>query len=232
MTDRRGRVILFAGTAMAKRRRRAGRKARHTRARAKAKTPATAQAPAKSAAQPPPATVQAPSAAQSPAGQAQPAATAWRPPQQKTGRKLKLTPELMEKIVQLVRVGTPQKYAAGACGVGEATFYDWCRRFQAFQAAIKKAESEAISRNVGIINIAAKSTWQAAAWWLERRFPDQFGRKMDFGVGEDGGKVIINFKPASQKAKPSGGEQRAVETDAEIKKAVDPESGPAGGGQP
>ena len=28
-----------------------------------------------------------------------------------------------------------------------------------------------------IIHDASETTWQAAAWWLERRFPDRWGRK-------------------------------------------------------
>ncbi len=29
-------------------------------------------------------------------------------------------------------------------------------------------------RNVAIIQHATQDTWQAAAWWLERRFPEDF----------------------------------------------------------
>lgn len=31
--------------------------------------------------------------------------------------------------------------------------------------------------SVGVIRHAARDTWQAAAWWLERRYPDEWGRK-------------------------------------------------------
>lgn len=43
-----------------------------------------------------------------------------------------------------------------------------------FVQAIKKARSEAMDRNVEIIQTAAKKTWQAAAWYLERQFPEEF----------------------------------------------------------
>lgn len=46
-----------------------------------------------------------------------------------------------------------------------------------FFEAIKKAEAIAEARNVTIIQSAAKDSWQAAAWWLERKHPDEWGRK-------------------------------------------------------
>jgi hypothetical protein len=46
----------------------------------------------------------------------------------------------------------------------------------AFLAAVKKAQADAVAANVQLIQIAAREgTWQAAAWWLERRHPDQYG---------------------------------------------------------
>ena len=44
---------------------------------------------------------------------------------------------------------------------------------QLFQA-VQKAESDAVARNVAVIQTAAKKSWQAAAWWLERRYPEEF----------------------------------------------------------
>ena len=46
-----------------------------------------------------------------------------------------------------------------------------------FVESTKKAEAEAICRNVAVINVAARTQWQASAWYLERRYPDDYGRK-------------------------------------------------------
>ena len=46
-----------------------------------------------------------------------------------------------------------------------------------FVQSLKAARAKAVSRNVTIINIAAKESWQAAAWWLERVAHEDFGRK-------------------------------------------------------
>jgi len=43
---------------------------------------------------------------------------------------------------------------------------------------ITKARADAVVRNVTLIQKAAQDgSWQAAAWWLERAVPGQYGRK-------------------------------------------------------
>lgn len=70
--------------------------------------------------------------------------------------------------------------------MGESTFYRHLegdtKKCRDFQERIKKAEAEAISRNVGVIQVAAQTTWTASAWWLERRYARDFGRKDNLNV--------------------------------------------------
>lgn len=46
-----------------------------------------------------------------------------------------------------------------------------------FFESVKKAEAQAVARNVAVIQSAAKDSWQAAAWWLERKYPQEWGKK-------------------------------------------------------
>jgi hypothetical protein len=48
-------------------------------------------------------------------------------------------------------------------------------KFRDFRDALKKAEAEAVCGRLERICAAGKGTLQAAAWWLERRHPDEFG---------------------------------------------------------
>ncbi len=55
-----------------------------------------------------------------------------------------------------------------------------------FLESIKKAKAKAVIRNVLIIQTAAKKTWQAAAWWLERSHHKDWGIKKQIGgIGEE-----------------------------------------------
>ena len=61
-----------------------------------------------------------------------------------------------------------------------------------FLEAVKKAEASAEIRTVALIETAANQAWQAAAWWLERKHNDRWGRKEKQEVtGEKGGPVTI-----------------------------------------
>lgn len=107
-------------------------------------------------------------------------------------RRSKYTPELVRQICQILAEGNPRRTACVLAGVSEETFYTWLRAKPEFSEAIKKAEEEAIRRNVSIIQSAAREHWQAAAWWLERKAPDEFGQRSRQTVevtGPDGGPV-------------------------------------------
>lgn len=101
---------------------------------------------------------------------------------------MRLTPELIRKISDIVRDGSTAAVACACCGVPESTRQKWFRagegmvrqsrhgRHRELVEAVLRAEAEATANILrGIVAAAAKS-WQAAAWLLERRFPAEFGR--------------------------------------------------------
>ncbi len=114
-----------------------------------------------------------------------------------TGRPTKLTPAVQRKLCKALADGNTRTDAARIAGIGLTTFKVWMIRgkkhktgiFRAFRAAIKEAESKASSSMVGKIRKAANEQWQAAAWWLERRRPEDFGRKATQVI--EGGKKPI-----------------------------------------
>ena len=92
------------------------------------------------------------------------------------GRPTKLTPEVQKRILAFIRAGNTFRDSAACAGIGESTFFQWKRENPEFLAALKKAEVQFIDRNLAIIQKTANKTWTAAAWLLERRFPERFGR--------------------------------------------------------
>ncbi len=107
-------------------------------------------------------------------------------------RRTKLTPDTKEDIVKALKAGNSRRDSALYAGIAESTFYGWMERGRAgeplymeFLEAVEKAEAQSVVRNVAIIQRAAEETWQAAAWWLERKRPDDWGRRQRMDIGTD-----------------------------------------------
>lgn len=88
-----------------------------------------------------------------------------------------ITPSVQAKICDALRAGNTRTAAAGCAGISRATFYRFLTD-ETFKTAIEKAEDEAEAAMVDQIGKAADSgTWTAAAWWLERRRYQDWGRR-------------------------------------------------------
>jgi hypothetical protein len=118
--------------------------------------------------------------------------------------RTKLSPELQEKILLHLRLGAYVETAAACAGIHKDTFYEWMKKgargmapYAAFAAAVNKAVAESESRDLATILKAAQSEWQAAAWRLERRFPETYGRndriKIDAKVEHDGASLVAKL---------------------------------------
>ena len=90
---------------------------------------------------------------------------------------MKYTPELVNELIKYIEAGNYIITACDAVGIHKDTFFDWLKEKSDFSDSIKKAESKAIARNVMIIQKAAQTSWQAAAWFLERKDYERWGRK-------------------------------------------------------
>jgi hypothetical protein len=89
------------------------------------------------------------------------------------GRPTKRTPEAEALIVEAVSDGLPYRLAAEAGGISYETLNEWRKGFSEFSDSLKKAESKAAQ--AAVKHITANDAWQARAWFLERRFPEEFG---------------------------------------------------------
>lgn len=97
--------------------------------------------------------------------------------------KSKLTPEVKEKLFRALRLGSYIETAANYAGITRQTLYNWIDRgrkeespYSEFVEELDQVLAEAELRDLAIIAEAAKEQWQAAAWKLERRYPDRWGR--------------------------------------------------------
>src|SRR3990167_4887970 len=101
---------------------------------------------------------------------------------------VKYSKEIVDELCKYVRAGNTHLDSAILSGISEETFYKWKREKTKdgspnpdyhiqFSEALKKAEQECKARNIAIIQRAADKSWQAAAWYLERRYHDQYALK-------------------------------------------------------
>jgi hypothetical protein len=92
----------------------------------------------------------------------------------------------IDKLEQAVSVGATYELAALYAGISPATFQRWRARAKTAQDGTALARLRdrllaaegraAITWLARIEQAATDGNWQAAAWKLERRYPEQFGR--------------------------------------------------------
>jgi transposase len=93
------------------------------------------------------------------------------------GRPSKLTEDRKSAIIDSLRAGNYLETAAAGAGVHRDTLNEWRKQFPDFSDAVEKARAEAEEQHVAVIRAAARDSWQAAAWWLERSYPHRWGRR-------------------------------------------------------
>ncbi len=94
------------------------------------------------------------------------------------GRPSKKRDATKEAILAALRAGNTRTAAAAAGGVDRHTLRRWVDSDAPFCADVEKAEGEAEKRFLRVVEDAAiGGTWQAAAWWLERRRKDDYAQK-------------------------------------------------------
>lgn len=95
-------------------------------------------------------------------------------------RPSKFNDETIAKLTQAIQLGSTFALACKYAQISERTFYEWMANKPQFSQAIKEAEGKAaITWLAKIEKAASEGTWQAAAWKLERRYPNEYGRSRD-----------------------------------------------------
>lgn len=110
--------------------------------------------------------------------------------------RTKYTPETVKRITDAIKLGATYKLASAYGGITFQTFNTWRDTKPAFAQALQDAEGEAAVKWLAKIEAAASDgNWQAAAWKLERRYPQDYGRTVQEQqhTGKDGGPLIVQI---------------------------------------
>jgi hypothetical protein len=74
--------------------------------------------------------------------------------------------------------------------ISKETYYRWQREHSDFYDATKVAELACKRANIKIILGSAKKNWTASAWWLERKYKDEFAAKT---IEKHEGSVAVGY---------------------------------------
>lgn len=88
----------------------------------------------------------------------------------------KMTEARTNAALTALENGCTREAAAGVAGVNRATFYRWMDD-ATFRDAVEKAEQLAEAKFTAAVVYAIPKSWQAAAWWLERRRYQNYARR-------------------------------------------------------
>jgi hypothetical protein len=111
------------------------------------------------------------------------------------GRPTKYNADKHKSICDALKAGNTRRDSCGYASISQDTFSRWIENYPEFADDVIKSESAVAMRNVALIQKAAQAgTWQAAAWWLERRRKEEFSIRTE-QTGADGSpvKVIVEY---------------------------------------
>lgn len=100
----------------------------------------------------------------------------------------KYTKKLVKQFIEEIKEKRGRVRACRNVGISYQTFTEWTNpkhpRYKAeFTELLKKTEEEVVNENkdyaIAAIFSKMKDHWQAAAWWLERNFPEEFRNRQE-----------------------------------------------------
>lgn len=98
---------------------------------------------------------------------------------------MKYDTDTIAKVIEKLEDGQGRVNACKHANINYQTFLNWLADPDKveFLEAVKKAENAGYdkTKDLAILAIKAKfnTSWQAAAWWLERNYPDQYRNRIE-----------------------------------------------------
>ena len=112
---------------------------------------------------------------------------------------------IIERVAYAVRCGASLEHACYYGGIDKRTFLTWLveeeqKGDNSTYLSIKTAEADAVMNWLGMLEVAGQQgTWQAAAWLLERRHPEHYGKRTRLEhTGANGAPIQVEHKDYSK----------------------------------
>lgn len=91
----------------------------------------------------------------------------------------KATPNTIKIILDAIADGLTQRDASILAGISEDTLSLWKRENSDFSEQIRQKEIECKRKHIKNIERASEKSWQASAWWLERKYKTEFSQRIE-----------------------------------------------------
>lgn len=105
---------------------------------------------------------------------------------------MKYRKEFVSQILKHLSEGMTREDACILSGINKDTFYEWLHKSE-FSDAVLKAEISCKQRNIRRVQKASKVHWSASAWWLERKYPEEFAEKSKHEISGPNGTPLIGL---------------------------------------
>ena len=97
-----------------------------------------------------------------------------------------ITPRLIENFCFSLRISGSIETAILECDIGRESYFRWKRRVsegegtqleRQFMRAVDEAVGESKLLLESKLNMLYDKDWRSIAWWLERKYPHEYGRR-------------------------------------------------------
>lgn len=123
----------------------------------------------------------------------------------KRGPKPTVTPRIKAELIEMIRLGLSQAEALLCAGISFAAFRRAKAEDEKFGSGIKSAATQGKLHHLRRVSAAAER-WQASAWFLERKYGTEYGKKLQLQGDPDAPLpfTLEQMAEALQRAKRNG----------------------------
>jgi soluble cytochrome b562 len=141
-------------------------------------------------------------------------------------KRSKKTPAVIEAILANLREGLTKEVACSQAGITRQTLYSWCENDEQLAMEVQAAVDVSQAVLIKAVTTASFTDWRAAAWMLERRYPEHFAAKRDVEVSvnnkSDGTDIVVGMIAQAQALLINGGEEGSTSPPASNKHLDEP----------
>jgi len=109
------------------------------------------------------------------------------------GRPTKYNTLRVKRILAALEDGATKIAAAAAGGIHYDTLNSWEKNYSEFSEAVKKAMElgDQYKHDICLERIINDKSWQSAAWYLERTYPERYGVRNNLNVAYEKPMIVV-----------------------------------------